>query len=96
MTTTPMSRTSPLAASVTVAPAPGTDGRLTLYRTGEDGMTVPLTLAEVAALVEQARARRRRLFTTRPAPARLALLLGRTSPASEVDLAAGCGPLNTS
>lgn len=81
---------SPLPRHVAAGRISG--GRLTLYRTCEDGSTVPLTPEEVEELVEQSRARRRRPFSTPPAPTRLALLLGHTSPAEAGTAAAAAGP----
>jgi hypothetical protein len=69
-----------------------TGGRMTLYRTSEDGSTVPLPQDEVDALVEESRARRRRLFTGPPAPTRLAQLLGHGVPEDRDDPAPAAGP----
>ncbi|MFJ3182517.1 hypothetical protein ACIPJN_29580 [Streptomyces sp. NPDC086796] len=53
-----------------------TAGRLSLYRVDENGQRVQMTEGEIANAVEDARRRRRRLFTKPPRPSELALLLG--------------------
>ncbi|MET8768465.1 hypothetical protein [Streptomyces sp. NPDC004658] len=81
---------SPLPRHVAAGRISG--GRLTLYRTCEDGSTVPLTPEEIEALVELSRARRRRPFSTPPDPTRLALLLGHGDPAHEGTRTVAAGP----